>query len=117
MSAFSPLNKAILEGVLVNKDEETGKFGSTAYYLENSEGNSFVVFGTTVLDRLMKLVRIGEEILIEFTGTEPSKKTSDTKIFKVYKRDGGNLPSVNDQPHSREEKEVLENNDEVMGGE
>ena len=64
----------------------------------------------------MKLVKLGEEILIELVGTEPSDKGNDTKIFKVYKRDGGKKPSAPTQPLSRQEKEALENSDEAMGG-
>ena len=93
----------VLEGVLINRDEQTGKFDSTAYYLENEKG-SFVVFGTTVLDRIMKLVKLNEEIMIEFVKTEPSDKGNDTKIFKVYKRDvGGTVPPAS-SPKGGDEK-------------
>ena len=39
-----------------------------------------------MLDRLLKLVQVGQVVRIEFTGTEESDKGSDTKIYLVEKR-------------------------------
>ena len=83
-------NGDMLEGVLISKEENKGKFGSDAYYIENKDG-VHLVYSSTVLARLMKLVSIGEEVQIKFTGLEDSDKGNPTKLYEVKKRKkGGN---------------------------
>lgn len=70
-------------GVLISK-EEKGSFESTAYNIENPEGQH-LVWGSTVLDDRMKFINVGDYVKIEYKGLEKNKKGQDVKIFKVSK--------------------------------
>ena len=74
-----------LEGVLVAKIPEGGKYGNESYVVENRAGR-FTVFATTVLKRLMKTVSIGDEIRIVFTGTKETDKDEDLKLFSIFRK-------------------------------
>ena len=74
-----------IQGVLINKQENAGKYDGNAYYIENSEGTS-LIFGTSVLDNRMKLVSIGDEVKIEYKGLDETKNGDEVKMFVVQKR-------------------------------
>ncbi len=73
-----------IEGVLKQK-EAGGKYGNMVYKIE-SNGKSFVVFGTSVLEANMSDVNIDDEVKIVFTGLKPNPKDkqNDIKLFDVF---------------------------------
>lgn len=71
-----------VEGILIVKKENVGPNESNAYYLEK-DNKQTMIWGTTVLDSRMDLVKVGDQIKITFKGTEENKKGQPTKIFKV----------------------------------
>ena len=71
-----------IEGALISRKEEVGVNKSRVYYIDNKEGTS-MVWGSTVLDDRMSIIKIGDVIRITFKGTEKNNRGQDTKIFKV----------------------------------
>ena len=81
---FSEVGQKV-EGVLKKVEEDVGQYGSRAYYLRNGNKTQ-IVYGTTVLDRLMNLIDVEDEIVIKFVKTEESAKGKNpTKIFEVHR--------------------------------
>lgn len=76
-----------IKGVFISKDEDVGDFDSTVYHLD-VEGTPMGVWGSAALNPKMVGVKPGTIVEIEFTGTAPSKKGADTKLFKVSVDDG-----------------------------
>ncbi len=74
-----------LEGVLVAKIPNGGKFGNESYLIENKAGR-FTVFGTTILERLMKTVDVGAEVRVVYNGIGKNKKDEDMKLFSVFQK-------------------------------
>ena len=71
-----------LEGVLVNVVPKGAEGLSAKYYVENKSG-TFLVWGSTVLDDRMQVVKVGSFVRITFKGIVKNKRKQDTKIFKV----------------------------------
>jgi hypothetical protein len=82
-----------IEGKLVEKRENGGKYGNASYLIENDEG-VHVIFGTTVLESRMRAAEIGDMIRIVFKGIEKNKRNEDIKIFEVFKK----KPLANEEP-------------------
>lgn len=76
-----------ITGIFISRDEEVGDFKSTIYHLD-VDGEPMSVWGSAALNPKMVSVKSGDKIEIEFTGTTPSKKGADTKLFKVSVDDG-----------------------------
>ena len=74
-----------IEGYLVRKREKGGKYNKETYYIKH-DSQSFVVFGTAVLENRMEMVEVDDYIKIVYRSTEKNKRNEDTKIFEVYKR-------------------------------
>ena len=74
-----------LEGTLVQKRAKGGKYDNESYVIENSKGQH-LVFGTTVLNNRMELVKEGEQVRITFEGTKENEKGQATKMFKVERK-------------------------------
>lgn len=74
-----------IQGVLVRRKPNGGKYDCEVYTIENDKGQ-FVVFGTAVLEDRMKTVEINDEVKIVFRGVEKNSKEQDTKIYEVLKR-------------------------------
>lgn len=73
-----------VEGKLIAR--ETGaNFGNEVYKLEDDNGKTYAVFGTTILSTRMAGIAIGKWIKIEFTGTTKNSnpKLNDIKQFDV----------------------------------
>lgn len=81
---WKPEQEDSIQGVLVSKEESKGAFGSTAYAIENKEGQ-FIIWGTAVLDERMKYIEVGDQVKIEYKGTTKNQKGQLVKIYKVYK--------------------------------
>ena len=71
-----------ISGKLIAKKVGIGPNASNMYHIETSEGIKSV-WGSTVLDDRMDLVKEGDYIRITFKGTQKNKRNQDTKIFKV----------------------------------
>lgn len=81
---FKPEEDKILEGVYIESEPKKDENAANKYHIQRKDKEIILVFGTTVLDRLMSKVKIGHFVKIEFTGSKPSKIGSDLKLFKVY---------------------------------
>ena len=75
-----------IEGVYITKKEDVGVHNSKAYYIENKAGQH-LVWGSTVLDDRMSIIKVGEYIKITFMGTQKNQRGQDTKIFKVQREE------------------------------
>jgi len=74
-----------IEGVLVRMQEKIGPNQSMLYSIENLEGVKSV-WGSTLLDQRMALVKVGEKIKITYKGlAKPTAGKKAAKIFKVEK--------------------------------
>jgi len=69
-----------VSGVLI--DVEKGEYNNKNYSIEISPTNIVTLFGTTVLDRKMKQVLVGEIVRITYLGEKEGKK-GKYKDFKV----------------------------------
>ena len=82
---WKPENKGdSIEGVLLAKKTEVGTNNSNAYVIETKNNEQLMVWGSTVLDDKMIIVKVGDMVKIEFNGKQPNKKGQPTKLFKVY---------------------------------
>ena len=72
-----------IEGVLVQKQENIGPNNSMLYSIETSEGPKNV-WGATILDQRMALVKVGEKVKVTYKGLAEAKfGKKAAKIFKV----------------------------------
>lgn len=72
-----------IEGILVRVQDKVGPNDSMLYSLETSEGVKSV-WGATLLDSRMALVKIGDKIKITYKGkAEATSGKKPAKIFKV----------------------------------
>jgi len=72
-----------IEGVLVRVQDNIGENKSMLYSVETSEGVKNI-WGATILDNRMALVKVGDKIKITYKGTAEAKKGKNpAKIFKV----------------------------------
>ena len=72
-----------IEGILVNTQKDIGVNKSMLYHLETPEGVKNV-WGSTILDSNMALVKVGEKVRITYKGLGEAKAGKNApKIFKV----------------------------------
>jgi hypothetical protein len=72
-----------IEGILVSVQEDVGVNKSMLYSIETPEGVKSV-WGATILDSRMALVKVGDKIKITFKGKAEAKKGKNSaKVFKV----------------------------------
>lgn len=72
-----------IEGILVNIQEDVGVNKSMLYSIEALDGVKNV-WGTTILDEKMALVRVGDKVKLTFKGySEKKTGKNPAKIFKV----------------------------------
>ena len=69
MKIWKPEINETIEGTLINKLSDIGKFGSNFYQIK-SNGEIFSIWGKKQLDSLMEITKIGDEISIKYVGTE-----------------------------------------------
>lgn len=73
-----------IEGILVKVEPNVGVNESTIYSLEISPGKFKGVWGSTILDQRMSLVKIGQKVRITYKGLSEKKTGKNpAKIFKV----------------------------------
>jgi hypothetical protein len=76
-----------LQGTYIDLEEDVGQFSSKLYTIKTAKGE-IKVWGSTVLDELMKKVDIGMEVRITYKGKQPSKGGKNPwKDFKVEYRE------------------------------
>jgi hypothetical protein len=76
-----------LQGTYIELEENVGQFKSNLYTIRSSEGE-VKIWGSKVLDELMKKVDMGMEVRITYNGKQPSKTGKNPwKDFKVEYRD------------------------------
>ncbi len=72
-----------IEGILIRVQEKIGPNQSMLYSIENLKGMKSV-WGATILDSRMALVKVGEKIKITYKGlAKPTAGKKPAKIFKV----------------------------------
>lgn len=74
-----------IEGVLISIDEDSGKFNSMIYHIENDKGEQIVVFGSTILNDRMKYIKEGDYLKIVYKGITKNSNKQDVKLYDVYK--------------------------------
>ena len=73
-----------IEGVLIQKKTNVGPNEAMLYSLEVSESVVKNVWGATILDSRMALVKIGDKIKITYKGlAKPTPGKQSAKLFKV----------------------------------
>lgn len=73
-----------IEGVLIRVENDVGANKSMLYSLEVSPGNFKSIWGSTILDQRMCLVKVGQKIRITYKGLSEKKAGKNpAKIFKV----------------------------------
>lgn len=82
---FRPEEGDIIEGLYIEKEESKKFEGNYVYHIhQNNRDNATIVFGTTVLDRLMQNVHIGSEVRITRLSDKSSDKGNPLKMFEVH---------------------------------
>lgn len=73
-----------LLGTFVGVQEKAGMNGSNLYSLETADGKKVDFWGSTVLNRVMKLASVGDELKIHYLGMEKNAKNGrEYKNFEV----------------------------------
>jgi len=73
-----------IEGILVKVESDVGINNSALYSLETAPGVFISVWGSTILNQRMSLVKIGQKIKITYKGLSEGKPGKNpAKIFKV----------------------------------
>lgn len=74
----------VIEGTLVKVEDEVGMNKSKIYSLESEPGVFKSVWGSTILDQRMTLVKVGQRVRITYKGLSEKKPGKNpAKIFKV----------------------------------
>ncbi|NYB52393.1 MAG: hypothetical protein HVN35_07550 [Methanobacteriaceae archaeon] len=71
-----------LQGTYIDFEENVGQFKSNLYTIKAEDGE-MKIWGSKVLDDLMKKVELGWEVRITYNGKQPSK--SGKKFWKDFK--------------------------------
>ena len=75
-----------LQGTYIDLEENVGQVKSNLYTVRTTQGE-MKIWGSKVLDELMKKVDLGLEVRITFNGKQPSKSGKNPwKDFKVEYR-------------------------------
>ena len=85
-----------IEGKLLDVTTDVGPNHSTLYTIKTSTG-AISVWGSTVLDVRMKNLTVGEDVKIEYLGTEKSAKVKGREyhVYEVYHDDkGADIPVI-----------------------
>jgi hypothetical protein len=82
---FEEIGKTLTGKVLNIRD---GQFKNKVYDIQIDDGSAVTVFGTTVLDRLMQSIQIGDIIRIKYVGDIPAKRKgmNPAKNFEVFRK-------------------------------
>ena len=67
--------------------EDGAMFGNLVYKIRQDNGETMIVFSTTILESKMAGVKIGDKIKIEYLGEKENKKKGQNpiKLFEVFK--------------------------------
>lgn len=72
-----------IEGIYTKKEIFEGKYGETAKYIINVNGENFGVFSSASLDRQFKNIPEGSYVWIEYNGEVTSKNGRPVKEYIV----------------------------------
>lgn len=75
-----------VEGLYINKDENVGENNSNIYFIEQLKDNEVIqIWGTTILDNRMRIVKIGQQVKITYEGKaeKGSKGKQAPHLWKV----------------------------------
>ena len=73
-----------IEGVLIKVEHDVGANKSTIYSIETEPNNFVTVWGSTILDQRMSLVKVGSRVKLTYKGLSEKKPGKNpAKIFKV----------------------------------
>lgn len=77
-----------VEGLLIGVEENVGANGSKMYHLELADHTTLDIWGTTVLDMRMAVVKVGEEVRIIYDGLaeKATGGKQKAKLFRVFHR-------------------------------
>jgi hypothetical protein len=75
-----------ITGVFVELKENVGPNHSMLYVLKDDKGETWSVWGSTVIDSRFKSIQIGEEVMIEPLGEEEGKNGKKYNNYEVYSR-------------------------------
>jgi hypothetical protein len=78
---WQPAQAPEIEGRLIEKQEDFGPNHSMLYVLETERG-PINIWGTSVLDKLMAKITVGNDIKIRFLGERTSPKSG--RVFKAF---------------------------------
>lgn len=72
-------------GILVAK-ERGHNYGNEVYKIKRPDDTIVTIFSTAVLESKMAVVKVGDTVKIEYTGTKENPKAgqNDIKQFEVY---------------------------------
>jgi hypothetical protein len=77
-----------IEGLLIGVEEHVGQNDSKMYHIEQKDHATIDVWGSTVLDMRMAVVKIGEEVKIVYKGLGEKKRGNNApKLFQVFHRE------------------------------
>lgn len=93
-----------IEGTYVDVEEEVGAYNSNLYSFEDGD-KTIKVWGSKVLDGLMKKVSIGNKIMIKYMGIKKGKKQR-YKDYKVFEDDGTNGDDAESSEQENDDFEV-----------
>jgi hypothetical protein len=75
-----------IEGLLTEIERNVGPNSSTIYYIEKLDNNEVVqIWGTTVLDMRMKVVKVGQQVLITYKGLSKEKPKGGKQAPHIWK--------------------------------
>lgn len=81
---WTPTENEFLEGVLINVQEDVGENKSKLYTIENQINGMINVWGSTVLDSRMSLVKVGDKVRLTYKGLGEKKGGKNPpKLYKV----------------------------------
>ena len=72
-------------GIYLNSQDEVGENKSKVYNLEQPNGKIISIWGSTVLNHKMNLVKIGDDIKIVYLGKVKPEQGREYKDFNVQK--------------------------------
>lgn len=81
-----------IQGVLIQKVMQAGKFNTMQYLLKCPDGETRAVFGSAVIDTRMELVKPGDEVFIGYAGDFETANGQKAKDFEVFHKSGGDIP-------------------------
>lgn len=68
-----------IQGKLISK-EDSDRYNNKNYKIKKADGETVIVFGTSVMDSQMEIVNVGDEVIITYKGERENKKPGQNPI-------------------------------------